>query len=300
MKNSQHLLNDKLYDLLIFKDLVLSYITDKNIINTNLISPLEKTNYSDIKMIFNKECYLLENIISKALTITNEDADFIQNKWNLYIKENLSWYVFNKLLFIFIIIIFAIIYKQIALHYINKKLIKNKLELEEINIELKELAERDSLTKLYNRRFFMNIANNIILLEKREKKQTSILMFDIDNFKMINDNYGHPIGDLVLSTLGDIILENSRKSDIASRIGGEEFIILLPNTDLVSAKKHSESLKQIIENTIIETNSFKFNFTVSLGLTQVKDDDDLEKVITRVDKYLYQAKENGKNIIVSD
>ena len=82
----------------------------------------------------------------------------------------------------------------------------------------------------------MNIANNIILLEKREKKQTSILMFDIDNFKMINDNYGHPIGDLVLSTLGDIILENSRKSDIASRIGGEEFIILLPNTNIQSAR----------------------------------------------------------------
>lgn len=79
LKNSQHLLNDKLYDLLIFKDLVLSYITNKNIINTNLISPLEKTNYSDIKMIFNKESYVLENIISKALTITNEDANFIQN-----------------------------------------------------------------------------------------------------------------------------------------------------------------------------------------------------------------------------
>ena len=249
-------------------------------------------------MIFNKESYNLDNIISKALTITNEDANFIENKWNLFIKDNFSWFVLNKIFFIFIIIIFAVIYKQIALHRINQKLIKNKHELEMANLELKELAEKDALTKLYNRRFFMNIANNIILLEKREKRKSSLLMFDIDNFKKINDTYGHPIGDLVLSNLGKILLEYSRKSDVISRIGGEEFIILLPNTDLISAKKYSENLRRIIENSIIKTSDFEFSFTVSLGLTLIEDNDTLEKAISRVDKYLYQAKRNGKNILV--
>ena len=251
-------------------------------------------------MIFNKDCYVLENIISKALTITNEDADFIQNKWNLFIKENFSWFVLNKIFFIFIIISFAVIYKQIALHRINQKLIKNKHELEVANLELKELAEKDALTKLYNRRFFINIANNIILLEKREKRESSLLMFDIDNFKKINDTYGHPIGDLVLSNLGKILLEYSRKSDVISRIGGEEFMILLPNTDLISAKQYSEDLRKIIEKSYIKMNNFEFNFTVSMGLTLIKHDDTLEKAITRVDNYLYQAKRNGKNMLITD
>jgi diguanylate cyclase (GGDEF)-like protein len=146
----------------------------------------------------------------------------------------------------------------------------------------------------------MDIAKEIILLSKRENKKSSLLMFDIDNFKKINDTYGHPIGDLVLSTLGNIILQHSRKSDVVSRIGGEEFMILLPNTDLISAKKHSENLRKIIEDSIIKTSDFKLNFTVSLGLTLIKNDDTLEKAISRVDKYLYQAKRNGKNILVSD
>ncbi len=298
LKNLKDLIDDKLSHLLIFKDLILSYIFNKEIINTDLTLAPEKIEYHDIKMIFNKESYNLDNIISKALTITNEDANFIENKWNLFIKDNFSWFVLNKIFFIFIIIIFAVIYKQIALHRINQKLIKNKHELEMANLELKELAEKDALTKLYNRRFFMNIANNIILLEKREKRKSSLLMFDIDNFKKINDTYGHPIGDLVLSNLGKILLEYSRKSDVISRIGGEEFIILLPNTDLISAKKYSENLRRIIENSIIKTSDFEFSFTVSLGLTLIEDNDTLEKAISRVDKYLYQAKRNGKNILV--
>ena len=93
-------------------------------------------------------------------------------------------------------------------------------------------------------------------------------------------------------------LEYSRKSDVISRIGGEEFIILLPNTDLISAKKYSENLRRIIENSIIKTSDFEFSFTVSLGLTLIEDNDTLEKAISRVDKYLYQAKRNGKNILV--
>ncbi len=300
LKNLKDLMDDKLSHLLIFKDLILSYIVNKEIINTNLVLPVKKTEYHDIKMIFNKDCYVLENIISKALTITNEDADFIQNKWNLFIKENFSWFVLNKIFFIFIIISFAVIYKQIALHRINQKLIKNKHELEVANLELKELAEKDALTKLYNRRFFINIANNIILLEKREKRESSLLMFDIDNFKKINDTYGHPIGDLVLSNLGKILLEYSRKSDVISRIGGEEFMILLPNTDLISAKQYSEDLRKIIEKSYIKMNNFEFNFTVSMGLTLIKHDDTLEKAITRVYNYLYQAKRNGKNMLITD
>jgi polar amino acid transport system substrate-binding protein len=300
LKNLKELIDNKLSHLLIFKDLILSYLVNKKIINTNLILSPEKTEYHDIKMLFNKDNYILENIFSKALTITKEDANFIQDKWNLFIKENFSWFILNKIFFIFIIILFAVIYKQIALHRINQKLIKNKQELEVANLELKELAEKDALTKLYNRRFFMNIANNIILLEKREKRKTSLLMFDIDNFKKINDTYGHPIGDIVLSNLGKILLEYSRKSDVISRIGGEEFMILLPTTDLISAKKYSENLRKIIENSTIKTDYYEFNFTVSMGLTLIKSDDTLEKAINRVDKYLYQAKERGKNMIVSD
>ena len=300
LNHLKDLIDDKLSHLLIFKDLILSYIFNEEIINSNLILTPEKIEYHDIKMIFNKNSYILENIISKSLTTIEKDTYFIQNKWNLFIKENFSWFMLNKIFFIFIIILSAIIYKQIALYKINQKLIKNTQELENTNIKLKKLAEKDDLTRLYNRRFFMKMADSIINLDKREDKQSSLLMFDIDNFKKINDNYGHPIGDLVLATLGNIILENSRKSDIASRIGGEEFMILLPNTNLISAKKHSEHLRKIIEDSIIKTSDFEFNFTVSMGLSLINSDDTLEKAIIRVDKYLYVAKRNGKNILICD
>lgn len=274
-------------------------LSNKKLINSDNSQFSNQSNIEDIKMAFNKNSDVLETIILKTFeTMEKSEKDFIEKKWTIFIKDNFLVFVFNLLFFVLMIILFAIIYRQISLHNINSRLVNSKKELEKANLELKELAEKDFLTKLYNRRFFMNMANNTILLNKREGKKSSILIFDIDDFKRINDTYGHPIGDLVLSSLANIVVNNSRKSDIISRIGGEEFMILFPNTDLESAKEHSEFLRKKIETTTVSKDGLNLYITVSMGLTTIDYKDTLETAITRADNNLYQAKRSGKNILI--
>jgi diguanylate cyclase (GGDEF)-like protein len=169
--------------------------------------------------------------------------------------------------------------------------------------ELKVLASTDSMTKLYNRRYFSNISEHILDLAKRDNTDTSVIMLDIDKFKIVNDTYGHKVGDEVIISLAQKLQELSRKSDIVCRFGGEEFVILLPETAINGALTISEKIKSEIENTVIPlANEKELKFTVSIGVSQVnnKEDMNIETPIYRADKALYQAKENGRNTICSN
>ena len=176
-----------------------------------------------------------------------------------------------------------------------QELIKN---LETTHKELELLASIDPMTKLYNRRYFTTTSAYILDLAKRDKKELSILMIDIDKFKTINDTYGHPIGDKVIIELADKLLKHQRKSDVVCRFGGEEFIILLPNTSLDGAKIVSEKIRADIEkNVIILENGFDLKFTVSIGVSIIntQDEKNIEPAIKRSDNALYKAKEGGRN-----
>ena len=176
--------------------------------------------------------------------------------------------------------------------------VRDVTELKNTQKELELLASTDTLTKLYNRRYFMNTSLSVLDLAKRNKTDLSIIMLDIDDFKNVNDTYGHETGDKVLKILSKVLQKLSRKSDIVSRWGGEEFVILLPETDVDGALVISEKIRKEVENLTISSEAKgEFSFTVSLGVSCINanEDSNIEASINRADKALYKAKESGKN-----
>ena len=176
--------------------------------------------------------------------------------------------------------------------------VKRELYLQDLQKELKLLASTDSMTKLYNRRYFTKMAEHSLDLSKRENKDLSIIMMDIDKFKNVNDTYGHQVGDDVIITLANKLLKYQRKSDIVCRYGGEEFVLLLPNTSLDGAKIVAQKIREEVENIIIKISANKdLRFTISLGISLVdlKNESNIESALKRADDALYKAKENGRN-----
>ena len=144
---------------------------------------------------------------------------------------------------------------NIKLEDLSKNLEKIVLEktksLEFANQKLQQLSIEDSLTKIYNRRFFEDTITKEIEISKRYETSLSLILLDIDFFKRINDNFGHQIGDEVLVDFTDLIKNNIRKTDIFSRIGGEEFALLLLHTNLEQAVELAIKLKNIVENNVL-------------------------------------------------
>jgi diguanylate cyclase (GGDEF)-like protein/PAS domain S-box-containing protein len=166
--------------------------------------------------------------------------------------------------------------------------------------ELEYIASTDPLTQLYNRRYFGEVGESILNISKREKKPLSLIMLDIDFFKRVNDTYGHKIGDDVIVSIAHAMNSIGRKSDIACRFGGEEFLLLLPNTTIEGAYSMAQKLREHIKNTEITVdNRSSINVTVSVGIAELDRirDIDLEAVIKKSDDALYKAKKNGRDRI---
>ncbi|HOV15441.1 MAG TPA: diguanylate cyclase [Spirochaetota bacterium] len=163
--------------------------------------------------------------------------------------------------------------------------------------EVKKLATIDSLTKLYNRRYFYEIAEREFMESKRYDIPLSVIMVDIDNFKKINDNYGHNIGDEFIKYVAEKASKGVRKSDVICRYGGEEFVILLPGTDIDTAIIVAERIRKSIESNYIDTREFgKLFITSSLGVSSKKDEtQSVEQLIHIADEALYTAKIKGRN-----
>jgi diguanylate cyclase (GGDEF)-like protein len=164
----------------------------------------------------------------------------------------------------------------------------NKIYTENLNY----IAIYDKLTQVYNRALLDSILHKSAKYSKRHKLPISIIMLDLDNFKGINDTYGHLEGDRVLKMVASIIKSSIRESDYIFRYGGEEFLILLPNTDINGAVVAGEKIRRNIEN-------FDFGLdrkvTISCGIKQMENFDNPYLDIEEADKYLYIAKKAGKN-----
>ncbi len=169
--------------------------------------------------------------------------------------------------------------------------------LEESKKELLLLASIDPMTQLYNRRYFTNTSEHLLDLAKRENKDVSIIMIDIDKFKRINDTYGHQTGDKVIIDVANKLLKHQRKSDIVCRFGGEEFVIFLPNTSLDGANIVAQKIRKDIEESAVLEKDLILKFTVSIGISvvDIQNEINIEESIKRADKALYQAKESGRN-----
>jgi diguanylate cyclase (GGDEF)-like protein len=175
---------------------------------------------------------------------------------------------------------------------------QQKLELKLANEKLEELSITDQLTGIANRRRFFDRANLELSNIKRYKHNSCILMLDIDFFKRINDTYGHGIGDEALKGFVKEIAIILRDNDTFARLGGEEFAILLPNTNTETALLVASRIKQAIYDMLIPTPQGTLKFTVSIGIGLLKDDDtSVEVALARADDALYVAKNSGRNKI---
>lgn len=162
--------------------------------------------------------------------------------------------------------------------------------------KLNDLATLDALTQVGNRFQFDKVLSHSITLAERYGRSLSILLIDIDFFKNVNDSYGHLVGDEVLKTMARILGENIRKSDILARWGGEEFVILLPDSDLSSAAKIAEHLRQKVEESDFAPVD---KITCSIGVARWNEGENPDQLLRRVDEKLYLAKEEGRNRVVS-
>ncbi len=171
-------------------------------------------------------------------------------------------------------------------------------ELKEKQRELEELAYYDPLTGLPNRRFFFEHANLILESAKRYKNHFALLLMDLDHFKKINDVYGHEAGDLLLKSFADVLRKNSRKSDLPARLGGEEFVLLMPNTNVQQGKVVAERIRQQFQNSVVVHRGVEINTTLSGGLASfVPGVEEIDDLIRMADEALYKAKELGRNRI---
>lgn len=165
-----------------------------------------------------------------------------------------------------------------------------------MELELERQAHIDYLTGINNRRHFMMLANNELRRDKRHHHDLSLLMFDVDHFKAINDQYGHQIGDLVLQKLVIECRENLRTEDIFGRIGGEEFAVLLPETEIEAAIEVAERLRMVTANTfLVLENGKSLHVTISVGVTSCSCIDDIDFLLSQADKALYNAKNSGRD-----
>lgn len=208
--------------------------------------------------------------IKKIEYILKEQND---KSWDLYQwNENLGGIIFQK-------------------ESTIKEIEQNKSQLEQENKALDKITKMDSLTQLYNHKYIYERLEQEINKARTFNKKLSVVMFDIDHFKSVNDNYGHQTGDKVILAVTHTLKELCRKVDILGRYGGEEFLAILPDTDLDGAFLSAERIRNKILSLEFEEG---LKISISGGLAQFKDEDALA-LVKKADELLYKAKENGRN-----
>jgi diguanylate cyclase (GGDEF)-like protein len=185
-----------------------------------------------------------------------------------------------------------------TLDYLENIVLKNTAYkiIDEASLEsIVDFSTIDELTQLYNRDIFDVFIKKLLDESKRSKSVLSYAMFDIDDFKKVNDTYGHQIGDQVLKTIGDIIKKNIREMDIGVRYGGEELGVIFPKID----KKRAVSIAERIRKNIEVLFKKDWNVTISCGIADSHDKKDVDSLINAADEALYKAKNSGKNQVCS-
>ncbi|HNX69179.1 MAG TPA: diguanylate cyclase [Candidatus Omnitrophota bacterium] len=194
-------------------------------------------------------------------------------------------------------LLLRIIHHAIDRHSIKEKLASVTGRLRETNLRLEKMAILDPLTELYNRRGLQHLLKREMQVMSREGGQLLVLLIDLDDFKYINDTLGHPVGDLLLKETGKRIKESVRLSDHVARVGGDEFILLLPKTDLREGIQLAERIRLAVSNTTITlSEKAKVRVTASLGLTPVTEEvTSIDELLIMADPFLRRSKNEGKN-----
>jgi diguanylate cyclase len=182
---------------------------------------------------------------------------------------------------------------------LRKTLYQRSIELKEANRRIEELAELDELTGSFNRRCIMRMLDDEIARAQRSKTRCSVALIDLDWFKRVNDAYGHPTGDEVLRTFAITVFANIRHIDRFGRYGGEEFLLVLPDTPDGAAARMVDRLRAIVAELDWSAFSPGMRITISAGLATLRPDESPDALLARADSALYSAKARGRNRIAS-
>lgn len=179
----------------------------------------------------------------------------------------------------------------------TRELNKKNIALEKANATINKLLREDALTGIANRRHFFEYFQKMHAHAIRHKTPLSLVMADLDFFKVINDQYGHQIGDEVLFGFAQLLQNNSREEDLPARYGGEEFAILLVSTNATQALNQAERVRSEIEKE--EFGALKLKITASFGVASLQEGEDIESLLKRADQALYEAKSAGRNQVIT-
>lgn len=269
---------------------------------------VEKYGYLDLKVtgrlpleydlaigIQKEETQLLEIINKIVETIDKNESERIYNKWiTMQTKEVIDYSLVWQIIFVMIVITLLFIYRYKEIKRSNKLLKEAHHQIELQNKRLEYLATTDKLTNIYNRAKLDEIFQNEIDRSIRFGHTFVFCILDIDYFKSINDTYGHQIGDKVLIEFAKLLKQNIRKTDYVGRWGGEEFVIISPETNIDGAKIFFNHLQSKIRTSDFEQIT---NITASFGVTQFIANDTSDIMIKRADDALYKAKNSGRDTI---
>lgn len=194
-----------------------------------------------------------------------------------------------------VVVIILVINNQTTLH-----MIRNQKRLEVQKKKAEELARTDTLTGMNNRRAFFDLGGVALQNAARYKHALSVVLLDLDHFKRVNDTYGHAVGDAVIKAMAKAIEDTARESDVTGRLGGEEFAVILTQTDMVEAKLVAERLRRTTCSLRVETGDGDVSFSASFGVATLgESEEDLDVLVAKADAALYVAKDGGRNRVAS-
>lgn len=232
-------------------------------------------------------------VLEKQLLEIDQQRSLLERKNETISAQREGMLFISAALLIFLVIAFFLM-------RLNKLRTRANLDLEKLNSQLYELATTDSLSGLFNRRQFMNSANDAFRYHKSVRAEMALLMMDIDNFKRVNDQYGHAAGDLVIKAVGDCLSRNLREFDLLGRVGGEEYAMMLVGCDKGQSVEIGNRLCRDVADLQIEHQGEKLGVKISIGVAQLAlEDPDIERALSQSDKALYQAKARGRNQVVA-
>lgn len=188
---------------------------------------------------------------------------------------------------------------RVELHASHAELEVKNAELQAALTRLNEMVTQDVLTRAFSRRYIFEQLERQVSIRRRHGASVCLVMFDLDHFKSINDHYGHPVGDRALQMVAQTVTAQLREGDMLARVGGEEFLVLLPMTDGDAAFLLADRLRGVLEKTTVTEGSIKVHLPASFGVAELLPDEDVASWFKRVDAALYRAKTTGRNNTVS-
>lgn len=265
------------------------YIKNSGLTNLHIAGELPFK--ANIAIAVRKDWPILQSILQKVLLqMPSKQQAEITNQWLqvTYQKRYNGWQLFAIVMPILLVLLVVVFY--------NRKLKQAHQDLQQVNMALSVLSVTDHLTGVYNRQYLDQRLEEEISRVTRYPAPLSFVMMDLDHFKWVNDKHGHLIGDKILIQVTQVVQNNVRKTDTFGRWGGEEFILICPETDLAQATTLSEKIRQAIED---EAYPEQIHQTISLGVVEYHPNEPMNALVNRADENMYQAKQQGRNQVVA-